>query len=321
MKTDRTLVIDASSLVSVFIHATWPKGQIEGDGDGRVLWHTVKAVTRLVKDLSPTNVVICGDHGGRETRARRALLPTYKGHREHKPLHGEERRFFLAFCRKYLPVRVLFKIGYEADDLIAYVAENDAIKNRSVIIVSKDRDLLQLQQMFPDHVSCYDSTGQGFLSIKHEDVEFTWLKALTGDASDNIPSVTGEKTALKLLRGEYKQSLQEYLESGVTRSEKLPRMEVFKRNLRLVTLLGKGAYLKKIDFEDHPANYAFDEARLRQALKSVAPDEMDPNIDAIARTWGSFLGQRIMDGKGQGVVDWDQRRIQRDKSPEKQEVG
>lgn len=321
MKTDRTIVIDASSLVSVFIHSTWPKGEIEGEGDGRVVWHTVKAVTRLVHEINPTNVVICGDHGSRESRARRELLPTYKAHREHKPAHNEERQFFLAFCRKYLPVRVLLKEGYEADDLIAYVAEHDAQMGRSVIIVSKDRDLLQLQQMFPDNVSCYDSTGQGFIPIKYPDVEFTWLKALTGDPADNIPSVTGEKTALQLLRGEHKQTLKEYLESGTTRSEKLPRMEVFKRNLRLVTLLGEGAFMKKLDLADHPENYAFDDTTLRQALKAVAPDQMDPTIDAMVKAWNTFLTKRIMNSKGHGVVNWEQRQKRQNEPTTKQASG
>lgn len=312
MKKDRTIIIDASSLVSVFIHSCWHKGEIEGDGDGRVVWHTIKSITRMVHDLEPTDMVICGDHGGRDSRARRELLPIYKGHREHKPTHERERERFLAFCRRFLPVRVLLKKSYEADDLIAYIAENDKNKDRSVIVVSKDQDLLQLQQMFPDNVTCYDATRRQYQNIKHPDVDFTWLKALTGDTSDNIPSVTGEVTALKLLRGEHKQSLKEYLESGNTRSEKLPRMEVFKRNLRLVTLLGKPAYMKKLDFDDHPEDYAFNEHKLKQALTAIAPDEMDPDIDAIIRTWNVFLSKRIMKSSSKGVIDWEQRRKDRE---------
>lgn len=308
---DRTIAVDGSSLVSVFIHSTWPKGDIEGDGDGRVVWHTIRAITKMVHQLEPMNVVICGDHGSRETRVRREILPRYKAHREHKPKHERERQRFLKICRQFLPVRVLYKEGYEADDLLAYVAKADAEKDRQVVLVSKDRDLLQLQQMYPNNVSCYDPTGKGFLEIPHPDVEFTWLKALTGDSSDNIPSVTGEKTALKLLRGEHKQSLKAYLNDGVTRSEKLPRMEVFKRNLRLVTLLGKGALLEPFPIGDHPQEYAFNSHSLKKVLQALAEDPDDPENDAMTRTWDAFLGRRIMRGSKQGVIDWAQRKKNR----------
>jgi 5'-3' exonuclease len=308
---DRTIAIDASSLVSVFIHSTWPKGEIEGDGDGRVIWNTIRAVTKMVNQLEPMNVVICGDHGSRETRIRREILPQYKAHREHKPKHERERQRFLKICRKFLPVRVLYKEGFEADDLLAYVTKMDVEKDRQVVIVSKDRDLLQLQQMYPNNVSCYDPTGKGYLELPHPDVNFIWLKALTGDPSDNIPSVTGEKTALKLLRGEYKQSLKEYLHDGETRSEKLPRIDVFKRNIRLVTLLGKGALIEPIEFEDHPKEYVFDSHILKKVLQVLAEDPDSPENDAIARTWDAFLGKRSMKGSQQGVVDWAQRRANR----------
>lgn len=313
---DRTIAIDASSLVSVFIHSTWPKGEIEGDGDGRVVWNTVKSITKMVHQLEPSNVVICGDHGGRETRVRRTILPQYKAHREHKPKHERERLRFLAFCRKCLPVRILYKEGYEADDLLAYVTKMDVEKNRQVVVVTKDRDLLQLQQKYPDNVSCYDPTGKGFLELPHPDVDFVWLKALTGDSSDNIPSVTGEKTALKLLRGEHKQSLKDYLYDGVTRSENLPRIAVFKRNIRLVTLLGEAALPKPIEFEDHPKEYAFDSHTLKRALQSLADDPDSPENDAMTRTWDAFLGKRLVNGSRQGVIDWAQRRTSRQQDPE-----
>jgi len=311
---NRTIVIDGSSLVSVFTHSTWPKGEIEGDGDGRVIWNTVRAVTKMVHQLEPMNVVICGDHGSRETRVRREILSRYKAHREHKPKHERERQRFLKFCRRFLPVRILYKEGYEADDLIAYITKMDVEKERQVVVVSKDRDLLQLQQMYPNYVNCYDPTGKGFMEVPHSDVDFVWLKALTGDTSDNIPSVTGEKTALQLLRGEYKQSLKEYLTSGVTRSEKLPRIQVFKRNMRLVKLLGQGALLEPLEFEDHPAEYAFDGHTLKRALQVFAEDPDSPENDAMARTWDAFMGRRIMKGSSQGVIDWEQRRKDRQRN-------
>ena len=306
-----TLAIDASSLVSVFIYSIWPKGEIEGDGDGRVAWNTIKCITNMVRQLEPMDVVICGDHGSRETRARRTILPQYKANREKRPTHERERQRFLRICRGFLPVRILYKKGYEADDLIAYITKSDVEKDRQVVVVSKDQDLLQLQQIYPKHVSCYDPTGKGFLEIPHPDVNFIWQKALTGDASDNIPSVTGEKTALKLLRGEHKQSLKTYLNDGNTRSENLPRIDVFKRNIRLIALLGKEALLPALEFDDHPEKYAFDASTLKKVLQTLAEDPDSPENDAMTHVWDICINKRIMKSSRQGVVDWAQRRTKR----------
>lgn len=101
--------------------------------------------------------------------------------------------------------------GYEADDILGTLAKKNAANGVEVSVVSGDRDLLQLADA---HIKIrIPKTSRGGTEIHDyypEDVkreyqvtpiEFIDVKALMGDASDNIPGVPsiGEKTATNLI--------------------------------------------------------------------------------------------------------------------------
>ena len=96
--------------------------------------------------------------------------------------------------------------GYEADDVIATLARRARAQGWEVVIVSGDKDLMQL---VVNGIRCYDSMYEKWYGP--EEVEAKWgvppqqvadLLALTGDKIDNIPGVpgVGEKTAAGLLK-------------------------------------------------------------------------------------------------------------------------
>ena len=99
--------------------------------------------------------------------------------------------------------------GYEADDIIGTIAAMaDKDPEFDATIVSSDRDLLQL---ISDVVDVKLLKQKGFIRYNKETFKDDYgiepiriidLKALSGDASDNVPGVKGigEKTALKLLQ-------------------------------------------------------------------------------------------------------------------------
>ena len=99
--------------------------------------------------------------------------------------------------------------GYEADDIIGTLTKTCDRKDLDVLIVTGDKDMLQLVN---DRVMCcYPKRhhGSGRYDRKAIDGKYGLkpaqiidLKGLMGDASDNIPGIpgVGEKTALKLLR-------------------------------------------------------------------------------------------------------------------------
>ena len=101
--------------------------------------------------------------------------------------------------------------GWEADDLIGTLSKRCERKDMEVVVISGDRDLLQLAT---EHVKIrIPKTKQGRTEIEDyyaKDVferyqvtpeEFIDLKALMGDTADNIPGVPkiGEKTASKII--------------------------------------------------------------------------------------------------------------------------
>ena len=108
-------------------------------------------------------------------------------------------------------IPLLMLEGYEADDLLGTVARKSEAKGMDVVIVSGDRDLLQIAT---DKIMIrMPKTKRGVTEIENyyaEDVlsayrvtplQIIELKALMGDSSDNIPGVPGigEKTATSLI--------------------------------------------------------------------------------------------------------------------------
>ncbi len=99
----------------------------------------------------------------------------------------------------------LEKEGFEADDVIGTLAKEATAKGFDVEVITGDKDLMQLVN---EHVTIYDSMKDkrfGINDVKekfgvfpHQVVDYL---ALMGDASDNIPGVTGigEKTAASLI--------------------------------------------------------------------------------------------------------------------------
>ena len=142
---------------------------------------------------------------------RHEIYKEYKGTR--KPMPGElhQQVPVIKNVLTAMNIRIIEKEGYEADDILGTVGKDAVKKGYEVVIVSGDRDLLQLAE---EHILIrIPKTKHGATEIENyyaRDVEeayhvtpleFIDLKALMGDTSDNIPGVKsiGEKTASKLI--------------------------------------------------------------------------------------------------------------------------
>ncbi|MEG0227917.1 MAG: DNA polymerase I [Lachnospiraceae bacterium] len=142
---------------------------------------------------------------------RHEMFADYKGTR--KPML-EELRQQVPVIKEVLcamGVKIIEQAGLEADDLLGTLAKRCEEQGLEVAVISGDRDLLQLATQ---HVKIrIPKTKQGKTEVEDyyaEDVktryqvtpkEFIDVKALMGDASDNIPGVPsiGEKTATKII--------------------------------------------------------------------------------------------------------------------------
>ena len=142
---------------------------------------------------------------------RHKMYAEYKGTRKAMPEELREQVPVMKEVLSAMGVPLLMKEGYEADDLLGTIAGQAERAGLEVSIVSGDRDLLQLAtDKVQIRIPKTKRTGTEIENYYAADVkekylvtptEFVDVKALMGDASDNIPGIpgVGEKTATKII--------------------------------------------------------------------------------------------------------------------------
>ena len=143
---------------------------------------------------------------------RHEMYADYKGTR--KPMAEELRQQVpvIKDVLRAMNIQIIEKAGLEADDLLGTISCMCEAEGMDVSIISGDRDTLQLAT---EHVKIrIPKTKQGKTEVEDYNAgdvkerygvtpkEFIDVKALMGDASDNIPGVpgVGEKTATKIIQ-------------------------------------------------------------------------------------------------------------------------
>ncbi|GIU83360.1 MAG: DNA polymerase I [Acidimicrobiales bacterium] len=161
----------------------------------------------VVRDFRPEGLAVAFDLP--EPTFRHEISPTYKAHREKAPDPLRQQLDLVREVVRSLGVAELEAPGYEADDVIATVATRLASEGLDVVVVTGDRDALQIVR--DPHVKVlYNRRGvSDYVLFDEKAVEqkfgipparYPFFAALRGDVSDNIPGVAGvgEKTAAKL---------------------------------------------------------------------------------------------------------------------------
>ncbi|MDE0212666.1 MAG: DNA polymerase I, partial [Deltaproteobacteria bacterium] len=203
----RILLLDSYSLAFRAFFAL-PETLVTSSGQvTNAVFGFTSMLFKLESEERPDAVIACMDKG--EPQFRLDQYPAYKAGRDETPqtLRGQFpliREVLEALC---LPVVELE--GYEADDLLATLARRGREAGHHVIIVSGDRDCLQLVN---DDVTVL-MTRRGVTDMIRYDpamVEerygvsperWTDFAALKGEQADNLPGVpgVGDKTAARLL--------------------------------------------------------------------------------------------------------------------------
>ena len=165
---------------------------------------------KAVNELKPTHVVITFDDPS--PTFRHNMYVGYQTNREKErqideDIWGQVEKLKIVFAKIGIPV---FQVaGFEADDLIGTISAQIKEKSTQVIIITGDKDLMQLVN---DNVNLYMpikgmSDMQMIDKDKVKDKLGVWpeqvidYKALVGDSSDNYPGVVGigPKTAVQLI--------------------------------------------------------------------------------------------------------------------------
>lgn len=203
---DQIVIVDGYSFLFRAYHSMPPLTNPEGTPVGAVYGFT-SMLMRLLKYSKPSHVVIVFDSG--KKNFRHDIYPEYKANRPEPPEDLIPQFPLVRDAAKALNIKVLEIEGFEADDIIATLAKK-ALKNKEeVLIVSSDKDLMQLVN---GHIKMYDAIRDKI--IGKEEVIAKWgvepglildLLSMVGDSSDNIPGLPGigPKTAALLLN-EYK---------------------------------------------------------------------------------------------------------------------
>ncbi len=162
---------------------------------------------RLLEQDRPEYLAVAFDTG---RTFRDDIFPEYKATREKMPEDLEAQFERIRQVVSAFDIPILEAEGYEADDVLGTVARQAAQQGVEVVILTGDRDLLQLAdehitiRLAGNKLSEAKDYGPQDVQQKYglEPAQIVDYKALVGDPSDNIPGVRGigEKTAVKLLR-------------------------------------------------------------------------------------------------------------------------
>ena len=176
----------------------------------------IQSLQKAVRESKPDMIVICWDGAG-GSKKRKLMKKDYKAGRKPirlnrdirnlTPEDEKENKFWqqtrLVDYYNQIPVVQFMFDSIEADDIIAYVAQHESLKDHDKIILSSDKDFFQL---LDDKTVLYRPVQKEVLNKKSiiEKFEihpnnFAMARAMEGDKSDNIEGLggIGLKTVIK----------------------------------------------------------------------------------------------------------------------------
>lgn len=205
----RLFIIDGYGLIyrSYFAFITRPLKDSAGRNVS-ALFGFFNTLQMIVRQYNPEYLVVALDSKGKTFRHE--MYPEYKANRDAAPedLHAQVPR--IIDILDAVGIKSLSKIGLEADDIIAYLCKKAAKQGFESIIVTGDKDLLQLvnDQTFAlrppkkgekDYNLCGEKEVLDIFGVTPQQI-LDYLTIL-GDSSDNVPGIKGigAKGAVKLL--------------------------------------------------------------------------------------------------------------------------
>ncbi|MGI6143627.1 MAG: DNA polymerase I [bacterium] len=203
----KMILIDGNSLVHRAFHAIPPLTTGAGQHTNAIYGFTTMFL-RLLEDENPDYLAVAFDKS--RVTFRHGEYGGYKAKRAETPAELRSQFPLVKQVLEAYRVPIFEKEGYEADDLLGTLARRAEAEGFSVLIVSGDRDILQLvsprvkvlltRRGITDLEVMDAGAVEEQLGITPEQV--TDYKGLVGDQSDNIPGVPGigAKTAARLLK-------------------------------------------------------------------------------------------------------------------------
>ena len=201
------LIIDGHSLAFRAFYALPIDSFLTRDGQHTNAIHGFLSMfLSLLAKEKPTHVAVAFDISRYSFRTRE--YPEYKGTRGETPPEFVGQVPLLQEALAAMSIPTITKEDYEADDILATLATQGAAEGFHVLVVSGDRDTIQL---VTDDVTLLYPNARGVSELKRYDPDavrerygvnpeqYPEIAALVGETSDNLPGIdkVGEKTAVK----------------------------------------------------------------------------------------------------------------------------
>ncbi len=195
-------IVDLSGYIFRGYYGLPPLSNSRGEPTGAILG-TVTMLMKFLRQQEPQNIVLALD--SKKPSFRKEVYSDYKANRPAPPEDLESQIQRVMQIMDAFQFRRLIQPGAEADDIIATLVDQAVGGSTKVVIVSADKDLLQLVS---NNVMMYDTMRDKVYGIAETQKKLGILPhqvgdylALVGDTSDNIPGVpsVGPKTAASLL--------------------------------------------------------------------------------------------------------------------------
>ena len=205
---DKIVLVDGNNLLFRSYYATAYSGNFMNNSKGfptNGLYGLVNMLNKIIKEENPKYMLVAFDKG------KTFRNDEYKAYKEGRIKMPEDLGKQFVVAKKLLPlmgIKCLEVDNYEADDIIGTYSRIIKESNNKGLIVSSDKDLLQL---IDDNNTVKLLKSHDYIMMDNKEFiniygitpdKMIDLKGLMGDPSDNIPGVKGigEKTALKLLQ-------------------------------------------------------------------------------------------------------------------------
>lgn len=205
---NKLLLIDGNSIVNRAFYGV-PDLTNKDGLHTNAIYGFLNIIFKVIEEEQPSHMMVAFDE--KAPTFRHKMYEEYKGTRKPMPEALKEQMPVLKELLQAMNVKIYSKEGIEADDILGTMAKKGEKEGYAVVVLSGDRDLLQLatDQILvrvpktrggktqvedyhtPEVIEKYGVTPSQIID----------LKGLMGDASDNIPGVpgVGEKTAVKIL--------------------------------------------------------------------------------------------------------------------------
>ena len=262
-QADPLYLVDGSAYIYRAFHAVRGLTTSKGMPSNAAFGFT-RMLIKLIENRTPRYLGVFFDAKG--PTFRHDIYSDYKANRPPMP---EELVVQLPYIRKITEgfrIPAIEMSGYEADDLIGTCARMAAAQGMDVVLVTGDKDFLQLVS---DKVTIWDPMKDAAIDMAHIQKNYQLLPdqiidmmGLAGDSSDNVPGVPGigPKTALKLV--------QTY-GSMASLYERIEEIKAPKQREKLVAFEEQAFLSRRLVTIDTQAPYDFD---LRE-FEVAPPDE------------------------------------------------